>query len=90
MTDEEIEDAAMVVTMALDPKSPFRGMVDMSELFDQSIEDQWKVFKVLPARIKAIVRAGGGVMHDATPPPSSELNKREFAKMMKARREESK
>lgn len=88
MTDEEIEDAAMVVTMALDPKSPFRGMVDMSELFDQSIEDQWKVFKVLPARIKAIVRAGGGEAHKNAPPPTStELNKREFAKMMKARRE---
>ena len=80
MTSEEIEDAAIAATIALDPKSPFHGMVDLTELFEHSIEDQWKIFNALPARIKAIVSGDYEVK-------STDLNQREFAKMMKQRRQ---
>lgn len=47
MTQPTVEDLVATIKIAIDDKSPFKGMIDLSEIFDLPLETQQAVYDAL-------------------------------------------
>jgi len=56
LTSAQVDEWVMAMTVAWDPKSPFKGMVDMNEVLGLPLADQHRIFDALPKRIQRIVQ----------------------------------
>ena len=58
MTEEEVQNHLCVLKMALDPKSPFCGMIDLHSkdgLLSLPLSDQRAVYNAMDEDLKALV-----------------------------------
>lgn len=53
LAEKEVKEWVAVIRVAVDPASPFAGMVDLSELLKLPVVDQKQIFAALPEEIQA-------------------------------------
>lgn len=61
LTKKKLEEWVTVIRIAVDPGSPFQGVVDLSGVFSLPLADQHQIWDALPSETRAALKAGAAL-----------------------------